>query len=779
MKRVIWMFSLVCTGPVLAQSVSENEARVYADQWLTKNPLAVRYRLRQALSPEIGSTELFQLSEAHPPFYLVRLSPQGYMVMNSDRRLRPVLCFSFSRNVSLEGHEDNALYRLLLIRGESNVRQIASPARAFSQWDMQPRLQILGEAVGDDVIGPLLRTSWDQGNHYNEYCPLAADALTGYDGRAATGCVATAFAQIMKYHEWPYRGTGAMTYEDTKGAITGTHTAAFSDPYQWGHMQNEYYVFGIEPNEAVDAVSELMYELGVAAKTDYEHQGSSAGSEGLGNEIHKYFFYETPIHTRSPDGDPLADALLSDLVEGRPCVADIPGHALVIDGYMPQGEDHFFHVNYGWSGQNDGWYLLDDVQGEAITEIHTGIRPMLTAMALESEPAPDGVELRWVLPKTRSEEVTRVDVLKRTIVPGTFLDQAEDFSTFEITSTSDHEDWILSPTGYSGACLHKPAGGYGNREYHLTSTRVFRPGPESRLVLKTRYTLLDDGFSVLISTDDGAGFSPVWSVTNDIRESWTDIQVPLDAFSGQDIRIRFQYVPDRSYVGGGVWIDEIELVSAQWYDWIVIHQVDEPNAYRAQSAISFEDEADDFSTFEVTSTSQYKDWSLSATEDTGTCFHKPPGGYGYVEYHLTSARSFRPGAGTRLALKAKYALGEDRFSVLISTDQGSTFTPVWSVSDTIRKNWTEVQIPLDAFSERDIRIRFEYVPGGFYPDGGIWIDEIRLVDITGADYLDYPVYHTSLTDLPEGANTLAYQVWAGEQVHRRSEAFIVDPSQYE
>ncbi|MBM4025473.1 MAG: hypothetical protein FJ280_08700 [Planctomycetes bacterium] len=110
----------------------------------------------------------------------------------------------------------------------------------------------------------------------------------------------------------------------------------------------------------------------------------------------------------------------------------------------------------------------------------------------------------------------------------------------------------------------------------------------------------------------------------------------------------------------------------------------------------------------------------------------------------------------------------------VSTNGGGSFTAVWSVTGTIREKWTDIRIPLAAFAGRNLLIRFEYVPGTFYADRGVWLDEIRLVDVTGAEYLDGPVYHTSVTHLDQGLNLLAYRIWAGEQAHRRSEPFSVD-----
>jgi len=784
MKKMPWIFCLICTACVQAQHVSESEVRTYAGLWLKRNPLSVRYQEKQILPLAIRSIELAQLGQLHLPLYIIHLHPRGYVVMNSDRRLKPVLCFSISGDVNLEDRENNAFYHLLVIQSEKNTQRLSSKlsnAPVSPQWNARPGVRLMGETVGDGfgedgVIGPLLGTSWDQSNHYNEYCPLAPDASDECDGRVPVGCVATAFAQVMKYHEWPYWGTGSMTHEDIEGTVTGTHTAAFSDPYEWWNMQNEYYAWGIEPEEAADAVSELMYELGVAAKMDYENELSTASPEELGLGIQKHFYYEPLTHTESSDFDQFVNSVLEDLADQRPCIASIPGHSLVIDGHMKQGQDNYFHINYGFSGQNDGWYLLDNVQNEPITDVFTGIRPMLTALHLGTEYTTNGIELRWALPKTRSREVTQIDVLKQNTVVGTWKDEAEHFSTFEVTSTSDYKDWSVSSTGYVGNCYHKPGGGYTNREYHLTSASPFRPTSETRLTFRARYVLGEDGFSVRVSHDNGSSFSSVWSVSDSSQDDWTEVQIPLEAFSHQDVLIRFEYMPGNYYAHGGVWIDDIQLVSAQWYDWSVIREVSELMTYQEESTTSILDHAEHFGTFEVTSTSDYEDWSVSSTGYNGNCFYKPGGGYGNRQYHLTSTSAFRPGRDTRLAFKARYLLSEDAFRVLISIDNGSSFLPLWSASNTFRKNWTEIQIPLEAFSEQDIRIRFEYLPGNYYPDGGIWIDEIRLIDVTGTDHFKYPVYHTSLGNLPEGINILAYQVVSDGQIHSRSEAFSIDVS---
>ncbi|MCP4257870.1 MAG: hypothetical protein GY774_10130 [Planctomycetes bacterium] len=139
MKKLILIFCLICPTCVHAQNVSESEIQVYANQWLRKNPVVVRYQEKQIFSLEINSIEIFQLRELHIPFYLVRLHPQGFIVMNSDRRLKPVLYFSFSGDVNLEDREDNAFYHLLLIQSEKNTQWISSALSStpsFPDWNV-------------------------------------------------------------------------------------------------------------------------------------------------------------------------------------------------------------------------------------------------------------------------------------------------------------------------------------------------------------------------------------------------------------------------------------------------------------------------------------------------------------------------------------------------------------------------------------------------------------------------------------------------------------------
>ena len=57
------------------------------------------------------------------------------------------------------------------------------------------------------------------------------------------------------------------------------------------------------------------------------------------------------------------DMVKNELDEGRPLIykgytQDLgAGHAFVVNGY----DEDFFHLNWGWSGSYNGWYLINNL----------------------------------------------------------------------------------------------------------------------------------------------------------------------------------------------------------------------------------------------------------------------------------------------------------------------------------------------------------------------------------------------------------------------------------
>ena len=563
-----WIFGWAVWGAACfadAAELSPESALESARKWMAGNPI-----MAEAAGRCVDSVESFSAADG-VPVYVVQFNPTGYLVLNSDDRLPLVVSFSVDTGVNLSDDPQNAFRKMLL--------QYVTELELEGLETNAPLSRMSVETLAaDELYGPFLETSWSQCNPYNQRMPEVNNALEGYSGRAPVGCVPTAFAQLMMYHRWPVHGTGSYSYTDTDGNTVGAHSATFSDAYDWGAMRPSYDVWGSNSAPAEAAVSELMYELGVAADADYETEGTSSSDYGFGSRLPEYFYFE-PREWRSTQAQ-LVTPLEADLRAGFPCVVSVPGHSVVADGLMVDSGATYYHINYGWGGENNGWYTVDDVVGDALQSGSTSLRPQLLAFpqtnAVAVAEGAESVELQWILPKRRESEVQQLEIFRfddqsqdweslqvdtnlnsrRFSATETVWEECADFSGFVETSTYSQRDWSISTTSGVENCFFKPAGGYGNVEYHLTSLSTLTPTDATRLLLHTQYDLAYDQFRVSVSLNRTT-FEEIWAVSGSV--DWSDVAIDLSAYAGQALYLRLEYVPDSYYPGGGIWIDSVSL----------------------------------------------------------------------------------------------------------------------------------------------------------------------------------------------------------------------------
>jgi len=238
-------------------------------------------------------------------------------------------------------------------------------------------------------VSPICQTLWSQEAPYNNFLPIPKNdpSLT-----LATGCVATATAQVLKCFEYPAHGLGNHTYTCTQvelpdGYTTMTFSANFAaHTYDWDSMLDYYYdddnnLLGSKKNW--DAIALLMYDLGVASDMNYgalEASGSGTMTDQMAEGLRKYFDYDCTYeyiedNITEDEWDAWEQKVYQELAAGYPIIyagageaEDAGGHCFVIDGY--QASTGKFHVNWGWAGVCDGYYVLYD--GLAPDEQGTG-----------------------------------------------------------------------------------------------------------------------------------------------------------------------------------------------------------------------------------------------------------------------------------------------------------------------------------------------------------------------------------------------------------------------
>ncbi len=200
-------------------------------------------------------------------------------------------------------------------------------------------------------IGPLLSTAWGQEEPYNLLTPAGSTCA-----HTPTGCVATAWAQVLRYYQWPLQGTGDHSYPWNGTTLAVDFNKSF---YQWDFMPGTLAGSG---SEQQNAVALLMRDVGIAAEMNYAC-GDSGSIEYADDVLDTYFKYkamERVSRTNVASSAAWLNYFQTEFDAGRPVVLSIfledasGGHEVVADGC----QDDLIHVNYGWEGYQDGWYNI-------------------------------------------------------------------------------------------------------------------------------------------------------------------------------------------------------------------------------------------------------------------------------------------------------------------------------------------------------------------------------------------------------------------------------------
>lgn len=207
--------------------------------------------------------------------------------------------------------------------------------------------------VSNEAIAPLLTSKWDQMKPYNRRCPQIDSVY------CATGCQATAMAQIMYYWKYPAVAPALPAYTTSTNKL---HLPALpSVDLQWQDMLDKY-IYNSYTDEQGDAVAVLNRYCGQACSMDYGKGGSSAFFKDAETALRQFGYNPslTLLTRYNYDDAEWVDMMLEELSGHRPILyvgmsaSTGVSHAFVIDGY----DGSRFHINWGWGGAADGYFAL-------------------------------------------------------------------------------------------------------------------------------------------------------------------------------------------------------------------------------------------------------------------------------------------------------------------------------------------------------------------------------------------------------------------------------------
>ncbi len=380
MKRTVLVLTIlsIFSGMAMAAPVTLVKARQIAQTWSVQHNEGSL--IKQVILKQI---------EEEAILYIFNFE-QGWLMVSADNNIRPILGFSFQGNYS-EQNEPAALKDLFGFYYRAQKNPETPPQTWSEEWEALLSGNTAERVSGE--VAPLIPVLWNQDWPYNAYCPEDSDMPENFNGRHNTSCGPAAFAQILRYWSYPVHGNGthSFDYNNELGEVEADFGSTY---YNWNNMPVSLDFNDPEP--IYTDVATLMYHCGVSVDEAY---GSGASLGKYTNAAVKYFNYSpeckslfrddfTPQEWHSFFNQEL-DAGRPIMIEGHGEGSTAPwesgnyyGHYFICDGYY--GDDNY-HINWGWEGNNNGYFPLYDFGGFALYNwALVGLRPNFSDITLKA-----------------------------------------------------------------------------------------------------------------------------------------------------------------------------------------------------------------------------------------------------------------------------------------------------------------------------------------------------------------------------------------------------------
>ena len=361
-KRTLLSFVLACIflAPSYASPIDVATAKNIAGSFIKSNTTLNQTKVKSStqatlqLAYTCTDKNLEQSTSSHNYFYVFnREDNNGFILVSGDDRYQAILGYTDSGYFDIDNIPANFQYWLDCYKNE---------LKRLSQLPGDFNLTQQGESSNSNEykskVEPLLgKIAFNQDAPYNNLCPDVPDGE-----RSVTGCVATAMAQVMKFHQYPTHGVGQHSYRTA--TVKLNLSADFENTtYDWNNILDTYTAGGYSEEQAT-AVATLMYHCGVAVDMDYHYIVSNAYDTSIAGALVDYFNYDAAtIKYCNRDyytTDKWKSLIKKELSNDRPIIYNgqsaAGGHSFVCDGY---DEDGLFHINWGWGGQSNGYFELN------------------------------------------------------------------------------------------------------------------------------------------------------------------------------------------------------------------------------------------------------------------------------------------------------------------------------------------------------------------------------------------------------------------------------------
>lgn len=357
-RLLLFAGSLLIPMVVMAGPRSFQQAKAIAEKQAALLGVTIDQKAMTKARKQGSKGEITLSQESY--YVFPNANSKGFTIVSGDDRLPEIVGYSsqgsYDENNLPEGFVSfmkayQNLYNKVNLGDAEALKNLAE----IKAW----RNKKNASAASTSAVAPLLgNIEWDQTSPYNNMCPR-------YDSVhvAATGCVATAMAQVMAYYKYP-----KQLKADIPGYVNRWNGIPMEIPtitreegvYDWDNMLPKYNKEANATQQQKDAVAKLMYHCGAAVQMNY---GPESAASVSASKLAKYFGYDADLMmdlSRSTFSlDKWMQIIDTELAAGRPVLyggqASDGGHQFICDGKDGEG---LYHINWGWSGSQNGYFDL-------------------------------------------------------------------------------------------------------------------------------------------------------------------------------------------------------------------------------------------------------------------------------------------------------------------------------------------------------------------------------------------------------------------------------------
>lgn len=364
-RKIVLLFAALLPVALQAAEVSQERAAATARQLMAGRI--------EGFDTEVQAVRTVWY-EGQQAYHVVQFARGGWALISADDLSQPLIGYNGEGVFQVEGQPESVSSMM-----DWYSAQVVSNARQGGQrhagWDEASRpVMARSKAGNSDVVQPLIKVNWNQTGSYQKYCPKNSD------GQAVVGCVAVGMAQAMSVAKWPDRPVGNYGYTSvTYGSLYIDYDA--EPDYDWNAI--------LAGSNGRDNVARLLWHCGVSVNMNYGKDGSGTQDSYIASALQRNFKYPKSVkyYARSSYGDNWSQLIINELKAGRAVAysgADPVksyGHCFNLDGY----DGSFFHVNWGWGGNNNGYFGLDGLKDATMDMNYTTGQSVIVGVRAPSE----------------------------------------------------------------------------------------------------------------------------------------------------------------------------------------------------------------------------------------------------------------------------------------------------------------------------------------------------------------------------------------------------------